>query len=524
MSDWGEGYITDVQYNPTFPREQSPAMLRLACLLNGLETAPESRTFTYCDLGCGEGLAALILAAAYPEGRFYGVDFNPAHIVHARGVAAAAALSNVEFLERSFEDLRDEPLPEFDFIALHGVYSWISPQLRQSIVRFIGRRLKPGGIVYIGYNAMPGSTKGLAVQRLLHDLGAQAHGQSDQKVLWAMSVLEKLRAAEAASFVQNEVVDRILELRDRGVYGRRIAYLAHEYMNDHWHPMYHAEVAREMSAAKLVYAGSADLLRNFRQFNITPAQREVIDSLEDRTLKETVQDLCCPLPFRQDVFIRGTRPLSAARQEALLRRIRLALLIPRAKVLTQMRVPAGNAELQPAYATIADALAAGPRTVAELLELPGLRGKSGGMAAEFVGVLVGTTQAMAMRDPTDIDPAPADRLNLVLGEELEEAASTDVKTFAVPLLGSGVTMSRQPAMALRSLLMNRPLDVDDLSRELIGNLLSRGQRVLKDGVPVESEAEALAIVRADVSAITSELLPVWLTCWPHLRRAAGSLA
>jgi hypothetical protein len=469
-------------------------------------------------------MAALIFAAGYPKARFYGVDFNPAHVMRARAMAAAAALSNVEFLERSFEDLSDEPLPEFDFITLHGVYSWISPELRQSIVRFIARRLKPGGIVYVGYNAMPGSTSGLAVQRLLHDLGVQARGQSDQKVLWAMSILEKLKATEAVSFAGNEVVDRIIELRDRGRHRGRFRYLAHEYLNDHWHPMYHADVAREMSAAKLTYVGSADLLSNFQQFTLTPSQRELIGGLDDRTLKETVRDMCCPVRFRQDVFIRGARPSSAARQEALLRRIRLALTIPRANFLMQLKVPAGDADLQPSYATIADALATGPRIVDELLDLPELRGKSGTLAAEFVGVLVGTAQAMPMRDPADIDPAPADRLNRVLTEDLEEAAPTDVKSFAVASLGSGVTMSCPQALVLRNLLTGRPTDYDELSRELLGKTRSHGQRVLKDGEPVESEAEALALTRGNVSAVTSELLPVWLTYWPHLRRAAGSLA
>ena len=30
MSDWGEGYVTDLQYVAAFCREQVPAMLRLA--------------------------------------------------------------------------------------------------------------------------------------------------------------------------------------------------------------------------------------------------------------------------------------------------------------------------------------------------------------------------------------------------------------------------------------------------------------------------------------------------------------
>src|SRR5438552_1371176 len=221
---------------------------------------------------------------------------------------------------------------------------------------------------------MPGWTRGLAVQRLLRDLGAQVPGDSDHKIQRGVSILDKLKDAQALSFTENETVNRIIDLRNRG----RISYLAHEYLNEHWHPMYHADVAREMSGAKLQYAGSADLLSNFQQFMLTPAQSELIDSLDDRTLKETLRDMCCPVGFRQDVFIRGTRPLSPAKQEALLWRIRLALLIARPNLRMQLKVPTGNADLQPAYATIADALALRPHTVAELFDLPELRGKRGG--------------------------------------------------------------------------------------------------------------------------------------------------
>ena len=76
-------------------------------------------------------------------------------------------------------------------------------------------------------------------------------------------------------------------------------------------------------------------------------------------------------------------------------------------------------------------------------------------------------------------------------------------------------------MVLANLLMGRPPDLDEVTRELLAKVLSHGQRVLKDGVPVESEAEALAITRANVIDVTSGLLPVWFTCWPHLRRVAG---
>lgn len=517
MSDWSAGYVTDLNYEAAFFMEQSPTILRLACLLNSVETPPDGSAFTYCDLGCGEGLTLLILAAANPRGRFVGVDFNPVHIMRARSLAAAAGLANVEFLERSFEDLLDDPLPEFDFVAMHGVYSWVSPELRRSIVRFLSERLKAGGIVYVSYNCMPGWTSGLAMQRLLHDVGARASGRSDQKILSAISVLEKLKSVEARALLSKEFIDDVIELKKQG----RAGYLAHEYLNDHWHPMFHADVARELAAAKLSYAGSADLLANIPQFTVTPEQREVIAGLDSPVMQETVRDLCCNRRFRRDVYIRGLRRMSDARQEAQFQAIRLAPLAPREDFRMKVKVAAGTAELPPAYAAIADALATRPWTGAELLELPEVREMGGFSAGEIVGVLVGSIQAMSICDPAAIDPAPADRLNRVLAAGFEDLAPNVARGFAVPLFGGGVSMGYNEALVFRRLMLGKPLDVDELAREALRAVTSRGHKVLKDGVPVQSEVEALAVTRGEVSTITSRLLPVWLRYWPHLRQAAG---
>lgn len=517
MGDWNKGYVTDLHYDPTYFLEQSPAILRLSCLMNAVETPPENGEFSYCDLGCGEGLTLLILAAANPHGRFVGVDFNPTHIIRARNLANAAALPNVAFLERSFEDLLDTSLPEFDFITLHGVYTWVSPAIRQAIIRFIRERLKPGGIVYIGYNSMPGWFTGLPVQRLLHDFGEQASGRSDEKIIKAVSMLGKLQEAGARTLKDNPFADRVVKARDQG----STRYLAHEYLNEHWHPMYHADVVQEMSAAKLTYVGSANLLTNFAQFMVTPAQQDLIDGLESATLKETVRDLCCGISFRQDVFMRGVRRMSANRQEGLLRQMRLVMMSARERFRMQLAVPAGDAELQSAYAIVADQLASGPRTVSELLDLPELRGKGGAFANELVGVLAGTAQALPLRELATIDPAPADRLNRILADGLEESPLNAPQSFAVPTLGLGITFVHVEALVFRHLLYGRTPGVDEMARELVQRFRDRGQRMLKDGAPVDSEDLALEIARNSVRAITSEAMPVWSTCWPHLQRASG---
>src|SRR5690348_6758886 len=152
MSDWGKGYVTDLQYSDEYFPQLSPKFLAFVATLNGFEPPDLSRGFTYCELGCGHGMSTSIFAAANPAGEFHGVDFNPAHIVHARARAEAAQLKNLSFHECSFEELTQSngpQLPMFDMVTMHGVWSWVSGEMQQAIVDFLAKRVKPGGLVHV---------------------------------------------------------------------------------------------------------------------------------------------------------------------------------------------------------------------------------------------------------------------------------------------------------------------------------------------------------------------------------------
>ena len=59
-------------------------------------------------------------------------------------------------LEKYIRKIGIDDLPEFDFIGLHGVWSWVSPENQKIIINFIRKKLKVGGVVYISYNTLPG--------------------------------------------------------------------------------------------------------------------------------------------------------------------------------------------------------------------------------------------------------------------------------------------------------------------------------------------------------------------------------
>ena len=152
MSDWTSGYVADIGYTFGYYAELNPLRLKLAFLNAGI-VYPE--VGAACELGFGQGLSANIHASASVT-QWHGTDFNPAQAGFARELAVASG-SGAKLYDDAFSDFCNRnDLPDFDYIGVHGIWSWISDENRAVIVDFIRRKLKVGGVVYISYNTLPG--------------------------------------------------------------------------------------------------------------------------------------------------------------------------------------------------------------------------------------------------------------------------------------------------------------------------------------------------------------------------------
>src|SRR5437867_99961 len=58
-------YVTDVTYMPTFTANAAPAWFDLVALLSAIEPPARRAGFGWCELGCGQGTTAAILAATH---------------------------------------------------------------------------------------------------------------------------------------------------------------------------------------------------------------------------------------------------------------------------------------------------------------------------------------------------------------------------------------------------------------------------------------------------------------------------
>ena len=412
---WGGGYVTDVRYAHGYYREQSPTQLRAACLLGGVAWDVPEEGAHYLELGCGQGFGAALIAAANPSWRVTAIDFAPAHIAAARGLAREAGLDNLAYIEADLATFAGTAactaLPEADIVTMHGVWSWVAPSVREGVVRLLADKLRAGGVAHVSYNALPGWQRLLGLQRVVREAGLRLADRSDRQVLAGFEVARALMAAEAGTLRGDPLLARWLGMASE----LSPNYLAHEYMNGHWQPCWHADVAGALAAAKLDWVGTATLPEAFPDFAMTSAQREIYERFSDPMARELVKDICLGRTLRHDVYVRGERRLSEQARDDALRSLTLALAVPPARVRYEVEVGAGRAELSTAfYGPIVAALAEGPLTVAELLRRAQRRAGERENPAELVGVLVGTYQAVVLARSGAAISQAALRLNHVI--------------------------------------------------------------------------------------------------------------
>lgn len=510
MSGWSAGYTSDIEYLSSFYPEQTPRRLSLACLLCGHEPPALEARYRYCELGCGQGLTLNVLAAADSGGHFVGVDFNPAHIARARALAAAAGLENVEFHEASFEELAEPGnrllSTPFDVVALHGVYSWISAENRRALVELLRRHVNPGGLVYAGYNAMPGWAPALPLQRLLVDSADLNSGRSDRQIETAIGLAGDLVRAGALYNHLNPFLDDMREHVENG----HIRYLVHEYLNRHWEPRYFADVAREFGEAKLTFVGSASLFENFDHLHLTPEQREFLATVP-APLRETIKDHCVNRRFRRDVFVRGAQTLSDQQRTQRLRAIRLVLVIPRSAVDLKLKLPVGEGALSPdTYNPVFDALAEEPRSIGELLDLPELRqAKSSIDAVELAGVLVGTRQAEPVRDATTSDMARARRFNNALSEHIIRGGTYRGPALASAMIGTAISQAPFQIIVCAEVAADPDATAESVADGVLARLNAVGEVLLREGKSVGDDGGLKNTLIAELRTFLADRIPLW---------------
>ncbi len=439
----------EIPYPSNFYSYQTPAALDYVAAINGVAppVAPET-PFTYLDLGCGDGFTIVLLAAAYPQCRFIGVDINPEHIAMGNALARAGGLDNVHLIEGDFETWQEFDLPECDYIAMHGVYAWISEAARAAVFELLTSRLKLGGFLYVSYNAYPGWGAVAPLRQFLLDYASRLTGDKLANVAETIRHLQMLRDKGAAYFKENPSAGAMLD----DLAGKDIRYVAHEIFVPHWSPQLFSTVARRMRNSGLAFVGSATLGQNYPRPSVKAEFLPLLLKEKDRERAELYRDYTNNSFFRRDIFAR--MPTGAPRQDAaqLLETVSFGTSVPLEDLARAIPLPDGEMPLvgEP-YEGLRRAIANGTKRLPEILQLTPFRAQKRDAVAQALQFLAIGNQVVPFAFPTNAASASEDwDVPLALNRRLlTDPVNRDASAMLMsPMRGCAVVVPRDDALVL----------------------------------------------------------------------------
>lgn len=507
MADWNDGYVSDVAYVSGYHAETAPVWLATTLTLLGVAPPDISRPFRYADLGCGNGVTPLVVAAAMPHAEVWGFDFNPAHVEAGRDVARRAGLTNVRFEEASFDGLASlapADLPMFEYISAHGVLSWISLENRRRLFTVIGQRLAPGGIVSASYNVGTGWTGMRPVRTLMRLLVEASPDRTDLAAAGMFAMLEKIKGAGAAMFATHPALNARIEMFRT----QDPRYVAHELLNRDWHPLMFPEVAAAMAGIKCDYVGGATLHDNIVGLTVPAGLQEMFGQSRETRSREMVRDLACGASFRRDMYQRGARrmsPMEHGRRMNAMRLTRTARPVPETIVL--------NTSLgqftpdQTLYRAVLDILNDGPMTIGEVRGHASLSGWIPAAVPEALGMLLqaGFVAPLAPEPVATEAVAASARLNQVHAALFDDGY--DRPFLVCPALGAAQGADPLDILALDEMRTQGTIDEAPLIEAIAARVARYGRGFQKEGKAIEDPAEMRAHVTTMVRDLLSRRLP-----------------
>jgi methyltransferase-like protein/2-polyprenyl-3-methyl-5-hydroxy-6-metoxy-1,4-benzoquinol methylase len=307
----------EVPYPTTSHAFTHPDNMATAATLLGLTPAPVTQC-RVLELGCAGGGNLIPLAVSLPHSEFVGIDASAVQIAEAQAAQTALGLTNITFQALDILDISPD-FGQFDYIIVHGIFSWVPTPVRDKILAICCQNLAPHGVAYISYNTYPGwhmlgTIREIMLYHTRHATEPRPRIAKAREILkfltnslTAASELSNSKLVKAyAGFLQSES-EHITTSTDSYVYHEEL-----EAVND---PMYFHEFAAWAERQQLQYlceANFSDVFLNDFPQEVTGdllkmagsliELEQYMDFLRNRTFRKTL------LVHRDQPIVRRLRP------------------------------------------------------------------------------------------------------------------------------------------------------------------------------------------------------------------------
>lgn len=269
--------------------------------LMGLQPAPAANA-KVLELGCSMGGNIITQALYYSDAEFTGIDLSGRQVAQGNAIIEKMGLENVRLEEKDILTV-DESFGKFDYIIVHGIWSWVPDAVKDKIFSICRNNLTEHGIAYISYNVYPGWKRQEQLREIMYFAGRDV-------------LEEPLEARTRKGLDALKALAEILE-NDKGLGGggklpamqkilhHNFYYIAHEYMEAFNDPIYVNGFIEWANRHRLAYIGDTDLHVSFVSW-MAEHTRERILALagDDYIAKEFYSDILSDRQFRRSLLCR----------------------------------------------------------------------------------------------------------------------------------------------------------------------------------------------------------------------------
>lgn len=214
------------------------------------------------ELGASCGGNIVPQALYYPETTFTGIDLSGVQVKHGNDIINSIGLKNVTLLEKDILDI-DESFGTFDYIIVHGIWSWVPDVVKDKILSICNVNLSDNGIAYVSYNTYPGWKRLEQLRDIMLYSEKRAKDQDLlERTLYTKNVLKMVAdtmniddrsRAQSAYKINN--IHNVLNSNDY--------YVAHEYLEAFNDPVYVSDFIDRARKQGCAYIGDEVLQRSF---------------------------------------------------------------------------------------------------------------------------------------------------------------------------------------------------------------------------------------------------------------------
>jgi methyltransferase-like protein/SAM-dependent methyltransferase len=265
--------------------------------LFGLNTAHPS-SCRVLEIACAEGRNLFPLAAKYPSSEFVGIDLTDGHIQTALSRTQQLDLKNLSFHCCDYADFSNDS--EFDYIIIHGLYSWIPRDDRTSLLRQSRKLLSGSGVIYVSYNTLPG----WHLRKIIRDFLLYTTREISSAKEKLQAAREALRLWAKGSENPLTVSQQLIKAMLHSLEHLPDWYIFHELLELHNYPLYFQEFIVEAAEGKLQYVCDSEV-STVSDYDLPEETQAVVRTLASDILShEQYNDFMRQRMFRRSLLAR----------------------------------------------------------------------------------------------------------------------------------------------------------------------------------------------------------------------------